>query len=45
MWNDAEDAQVKCPQRCANEGGQWTGHWWTTEWNEHSVCQCKRALK
>ncbi|GFR99921.1 hypothetical protein ElyMa_006385500 [Elysia marginata] len=44
IWNDAEDAQVKCPQRCANEGGQWTGHWWTTEWNEHSVCQCKKAI-
>ena len=44
IWNDAEDAQVKCPQRCANEGGQWTGGWWTTEWNKHSVCQCKQKI-
>ncbi len=44
IWNDSRDAQRKCPKRCEYEGGQWTGHWWTTEWNEHSVCLCKRRI-
>lgn len=47
IWSD-QDARKKCPTRCANEidnmtglkDMRWTGHWWTTVWGKHSVCQC-----
>ena len=37
IWSN-DDAQTKCPKTC-NEL-DWEGAWWTTEWNEMSVCEC-----
>ncbi|WP_345199214.1 mannan-binding protein [Kistimonas scapharcae] len=40
IWSDS-DAEAKCPSRCNAEDGNWTGHWWTTVYGAHSVCQCE----
>jgi hypothetical protein len=37
IWSN-DDAQTKCPQTCAPLA--WEGVWWTTKWNEMSVCEC-----
>lgn len=29
IWNQS-DANIKCPRLAQEEGGTWTGHWWTT---------------
>ena len=47
IWSH-QHALKECPRRCAREvdrltkqsGMRWTGHWWTTVWGKHSVCQC-----
>ena len=47
VWSH-NHALTECPDRCSKEideasglpGMVWTGHWWTTEWGRHSVCQC-----
>ena len=47
IWSH-NHAVNECPRRCAREidmntrqpGMRWTGHWWTTVWGKHSVCQC-----
>ncbi len=49
VWNSSNDNPIwshqhalkVCSLRCQHDGGEWTGHWWTTVWGEHSVCQCK----
>lgn len=39
IWNN-HDAKRKCPNVCGNM--RWTGQWWTTQFGNNSVCQCKR---
>ena len=39
IWSNV-GAQAVCPDRCANEGGIFTGAWWTTVVGQHSVCVC-----
>ncbi|ANV85425.1 hypothetical protein AWQ21_14330 [Picosynechococcus sp. PCC 7003] len=38
IWNQ-NDANVKCPRLAQEEGGTWTGQWWTTISGVMSVCQ------
>ncbi|WP_071925393.1 mannan-binding protein [Picosynechococcus sp. PCC 7117] len=38
IWNQS-DANIKCPRLAQEEGGTWTGHWWTTISGVMSVCQ------
>ena len=38
IWNQA-DANIKCPQIAQQNGGKWTGQWWTTVQGKMSVCQ------
>ncbi len=40
IWNQQHANQV-CPAIAASQGGEWTGHWWTTVPNEMSVCQIR----
>ncbi len=40
IWNQQHANQV-CPAVAHAAGGEWTGHWWTTVWNEMSVCQVR----
>ncbi|MBK8939552.1 MAG: mannan-binding lectin [Polyangiaceae bacterium] len=37
IWSN-DDAQTTCPQTCGDMS--WDGEWWTTKWNEMSVCEC-----
>jgi hypothetical protein len=39
IWNN-DHAQQVCPAVCSQNGGAWTGSWWTTIPNVNSVCQC-----
>lgn len=40
LWNN-DHAQRECPGVCQRVGAiRQTGQWWTTRWNEMSVCQC-----
>jgi hypothetical protein len=39
IWNH-DDAQIKCPAVCSTQGGTWTGHWVTIDWNTMSVSNC-----
>ena len=38
IWNQ-DHAEEVCPELCQELGDTWTGHWWTTQWGEMSVCQ------
>ncbi|MEX3014138.1 mannan-binding lectin [Gymnodinialimonas hymeniacidonis] len=40
IWNQQHANQV-CPAIAASQGGEWTGHWWTTIPSEMSVCQIR----
>lgn len=40
IWSQA-DAQNKCPQVAADNGGTWTGQWRTTVPGRMSVCEIK----
>ena len=40
IWNQQHANQV-CPAIAASQGGEWTGHWWTTIPNEMSVCHIR----
>lgn len=40
IWNQ-EDAKRKCPQLARQNGGTWTGGWWTTVQGKMSVCEIK----
>lgn len=47
IWNNTH-AQTRCPEVLAewqseneHRTARWTGHWWTTEENEMSVCACE----
>lgn len=42
IWGN-DDADGTCPSRCGDEGGVWTGGWWTTVAGQHSVCECART--
>lgn len=44
LWNQA-DAERKCPGVCQQSGGQWNGHWRTTEWGRMSVCNCQAQAR
>lgn len=40
LWSNVH-AQGECPNVCPRAGAtRFTGQWWTTRWNEMSVCQC-----
>lgn len=41
IWDNG-DANNKCPERCSNEEGSWTGGWWTTTYGKNSVCECTK---
>ncbi len=43
IWNQP-DAQQKCPRVCGQAGGQWTGHWRTTQMGQMSVCNCQMPM-
>jgi len=45
IWNNAVDAPKKCPKTCEKYNSSWDGQWWTTVWNEMSVCECKIGVK
>lgn len=40
IWNQ-QDAKRKCPQIARQNGGTWTGGWWTTVQGKMSVCEVK----
>ncbi|MGJ8669468.1 MAG: mannan-binding lectin [Oceanococcus sp.] len=40
IWNQG-DAETKCPKLAYQQGGQWTGQWWTTVQGKMSVCEIK----
>ncbi len=40
LWRQSHAHRV-CPTACPAAGAKWTGHWWTTVWNEMSVCECE----
>jgi hypothetical protein len=40
IWSNDEAQSGVCAERCAAEGGTFTGAWWTTVDGGHSVCQC-----
>lgn len=50
VWNSSNNdpiwshthALMVCKERCQDDDGEWTGHWWTTIWQKHSVCQCMK---
>jgi rubredoxin len=44
IWNQT-DAQSKCPQVAATNGGVWTGQWSTTVPGSMSVCQVRFHAK
>jgi hypothetical protein len=41
IWSQA-DAEQKCPPLAAQQGGSWTGGWWTTVQGSMSVCEVSR---
>lgn len=43
IWNQP-DAQQKCPRVCGQAGGQWNGHWRTTQFGQMSVCNCQMPM-
>ncbi|KMT66969.1 mannan-binding lectin [Catenovulum maritimum] len=40
IWNQ-NDAKQKCPRVASQNGGKWTGGWWTTVQGKMSVCEIK----
>ena len=44
IWSNEEAQSGVCANRCANEGGVFTGDWWTTVVGEHSVCACNAVF-
>ncbi len=42
IWSNM-DANVKCPNICANINGRWTGEWRTIRPGQSSVCKCRRC--
>lgn len=45
LWSNVQ-AQSDCHGVCQRAGAlRFTGQWWTTRWNEMSVCQCAFPLR